>query len=337
MTNYDGKLLSKARAALEADRENNLAEQQRRVQEVYRRIPEVEQIDVRMRAQMADLVRLTLSRSKDLEARLHALRDENLSLQIKRAEMLTAHGYSIDYLDEIFSCELCHDTGLVNGNICDCLKKRYNQELTRELSSLLKNGSESFENFDLSLYPSVSVSSGGWSPRDSMKLVYEGCRKFAMNFPDVSSNLLLRGSTGLGKTYLSACIARVVAEKGYSVCYDTASNALEAFERQKFARDAEEADAAGIRVRRMLSCDLMILDDLGTEMTNSFVLSQLFLIINERDNRRKATIISTNLSIEDISERYSERTFSRIYGKYRMIKPAIRDLRIKLKRASSRK
>ena len=316
MTNYDGKLLSKARAALEADRENNLAEQQRRVQEVYRRIPEVEQIDVRMRAQMADLVRLTLSRSKDLEARLHALRDENLSLQIKRAEMLTAHGYSIDYLDEIFSCELCHDTGLVNGNICDCLKKRYNQELTRELSSLLKNGSESFENFDLSLYPSVPVSSGGWSPRDSMKLVYEGCRKFAMNFPDVSSNLLLRGSTGLGKTYLSACIARVVAEKGYSVCYDTASNALEAFERQKFARDAEEADAAGIRVRRMLSCDLMILDDLGTEMVTPMSLSALYTLINTRLNEGLPTIINTNCTDEDLERRYNPQICSRIHGDY---------------------
>ncbi len=316
MTNYDGKLLSKARASLEADRERNLSEQQRRIQEVYRRIPEVEQIDSRMRAQMADVVRLTLSKGIGLEEKLHALRDENLELQMKRAELLTANGYPIDYLDEIFSCGRCHDTGLDRGNICDCLKKRYNRELTEELSSLLKNGSESFENFDLSLYPSVPDSPGGWSPRDSMKPVFEGCRKFAMNFPDVSANLLLRGSTGLGKTYLSACIARVVAEKGYSVCYDSAASALEAFERQKFARDPAEAEAAGVRVRRMLSCDLMILDDLGTEMVTPMSLSALYTLINTRLNEKLRTIISTNCTDEDLDRRYTPQICSRIRGDF---------------------
>ena len=316
MTNYDGKLLSKARAALEAEKQSNLAEQQRRIQEVYRRIPEIEQIDTRMRAQMADVVRLTLSRGSDMETRLRALRDENLELQMKRAELLTAHGYPVDYLDEIISCGLCHDTGLVRGNICNCLKRRYNRELTKELSSLLKNGSESFENFDLSLYASVPDTPGSWSPRDSMRLVFEGCRKFATNFPDVSANLLLRGSTGLGKTYLSACIARVVAEKGYSVCYDSASSALEAFERQKFARDPEEADAAGARVRRMLSCDLMILDDLGTEMVTPMSLSALYTLINTRLNEGLRTIISTNCSDEDLDRRYTPQICSRIHGDF---------------------
>ena len=316
MTNFDGKLLSKARAALEADRERNLAEQQRRVQEVYRRIPEIEQIDSRMRAQMADIIRLTLSKGSDLEEHLHKLRDENLELQRKRAELLTEYGYPIDYLDDIVSCELCRDTGMVRDSICDCLKKRYNRELTRELSSLLKNGNESFENFDLSLYPSVPDSPGGWSPRDSMKLVYEGCRKFAMNFPDVSSNLLLRGSTGLGKTYRSACIARVVAEKGHSVCYDSASSALEAFERQKFARDAEEAEAAGVRVRRMLSCDLMILDDLGTEMVTPMSLSALYTLINTRLTEGLRTIINTNCTDEDLERRYTPQICSRIHGEF---------------------
>lgn len=315
MTNYDGKLLARARTALEEDRERNRVEQQRRMQEVYSCIPEMEQIDRLMRMQMTDLVRLTLSRGADLESRLHALRDENLDCQMRRTELLAAHGYPIDYLDEIVSCDICHDTGLVNGEICSCVKRRYNRELTKELSALLKNGNESFENFDLSLYPD-SAASEGWTPRDSMKLVFEGCRKFALNFPNVSSNLLLRGSTGLGKTYLSACIARVVAERGYSVCYDTASGALEAFERQKFARDPEEAEAASIRVRRMLSCDLMILDDLGTEMVTPMSLSALYTLINTRQNEGLRTIINTNCSDEDLERRYTPQICSRIHGDF---------------------
>ena len=316
MTNYDGKLLAKARAVLEEDRARNHAEQQHRLQDVYRQIPEMEQIDRTMRAQMTDLVRMTLSGGPDLENLLHDLRDRNLNLQMKRAELLTEHGYPIDYLDEIISCNICRDTGLVGEKVCDCVKKRYDHELTKELSSLLKNGNESFDNFDLSLYPAISSSSGGWTPRDSMKLVYEGCRKFALNFPNVSSNLLLRGSTGLGKTYLSACIARVVAEKGYSVCYDTASGALEAFERQKFARDPEDAEAAAVRVRRMLSCDLMILDDLGTEMVTPMSLSALYTLINTRLNEGRRTIINTNCSDEDLERRYTPQICSRIHGDF---------------------
>ena len=328
MSSFDGKLLSRARAALEADRENNLAEHQRRVREVYLQIPEIEQIDRRMRTQMAELVRLTLSRSSNLDTQLKALRDENLDLQIKRAELLTEHGYPVDYLDEIISCEICHDTGLANGQVCDCLRKRYNRELTRELSSLLKSGNESFENFDLSLYPSSPESGNSWSPRDAMKLVYEGCRKFAVNFPNVSTNLLLCGPTGLGKTYLSACIARVVAENGYSVCYDTASSALEAFERQKFARDPEEADAASARVRRMLSCDLMILDDLGTEMVTPMSLSALYTLINTRMNTGLRTIISTNCTDEDLDHRYTPQICSRIHGDFLKLPFSGTDIRL---------
>ena len=149
-----------------------------------------------------------------------------------------------------------------------------------------------------------------------MAVVFAGCRKFADRFPDVSSNLLLRGGTGLGKTYLSACIARVVAEKGYSVCYDSASTALEAFERQKFSRNPEEAEAASVRVKRMLSCDLMILDDLGTEMVTPMSVSALYTLINTRLNEHRRTIISTNCSDEELSRRYTPQICSRIQGEF---------------------
>ena len=313
---YDGKLLALARAGLEKDREANLAEHQRRIDEAYHWVPELEQIDLTLRSHMAELVRLTLSKPSDLQEQIRHLQERNLELQMHRAELLTENGYSIDWLDEIFTCPKCRDTGYVDAEICDCLRRRCNLEITKELSGLLKNGDESFDNFDLNYYSDNLEPESGCIPREAMAVVFAGCRKFADRFPDVSSNLLLRGGTGLGKTYLSACIARVVAEKGYSVCYDSASTALEAFERQKFSRNPEEAEAASIRVKRMLSCDLMILDDLGTEMVTPMSVSALYTLINTRLNEHRRTIISTNCSDEELSRRYTPQICSRIQGEF---------------------
>lgn len=313
---HDGKLLARAREALELDRAANQAEQQRRTEQVYRDIPQVEQIDDRLRGHMAELVRLTISRPPDLAARLEALKEANLNLQMRRAELLTAHGYPIEYLDEIISCPECQDTGLVNGVLCACMERRYNHELTKELSALLRNGNESFEQFDLNYYSDQPEAESGISPRQAMTIAFQACRHFAYSFPDISQNLLLRGGTGLGKTYLSACIARVVAEKGFSVCYDTAFSALEAFEKQKFSRSPEDAEAASVRVSRMLSCDLMILDDLGTEMVTPMSVSALYTLLNSRLNAGLHTVISTNCTNEELERRYTPQICSRIHGEF---------------------
>ncbi len=314
--NYEGKLLARARSGLEELHTKNLAEQQRRIAEIYQLIPEIEQIDRSMRFQMTELVRITLSRKPDLKDRIRQLQEQNIDLQMRRAELLTANGYPIEYLDEIVSCVKCRDTGFDGSGVCECLQRRYNQELTKELSGLLKDGDESFDNFDLSLYPDIPDPISGQIPRESMQAVFAGCKKFAMNFPNVSSNLLLRGGTGLGKTYLSACMARVISEKGFSVCYDTASSALEAFERQKFARLPEEAESASVKVQRMLSCDLMILDDLGTEMVTPMSTSALYTLINTRLTNGLRMVISTNCSDEELFRRYTPQICSRIQGEF---------------------
>ena len=313
---HDGKLLARAREALEQDRAANQAEQQRRTEQVYRDIPQVEQIDDRLRGHMAELVRLTISRPPDLAARLEALKEANLDLQMRRAELLTEHGYPIEYLDEIISCPECQDTGLVNGVLCACMERRYNHELTKELSALLRNGNESFEQFDLNYYSDQPEAESGISPRQAMTIAFQACRHFAFSFPGISQNLLLRGGTGLGKTYLSACIARVVAEKGFSVCYDTAFSALEAFEKQKFSRSPEDAEAASVRVSRMLLCDLMILDDLGTEMVTPMSVSALYTLLNSRLNAGLHTVISTNCTNEELERRYTPQICSRIHGEF---------------------
>ena len=260
----DGKLLADARDELERIRSANAAERSARIRSLYRRIPELESIDARLRSQMAELVGLALKKDAPPADAVKRLEEESLALQRRKRELLIQNGYPEDYLDEIYSCPDCRDTGYIGGRMCDCLKRLYNREITSELGVLLKNGDESFERFDLSLYGEYA---------ESMEIVFFTCREYAASFGKNSINLLFQGGTGLGKTYLSACIARTVAEKGFSVCYDTASSALDAFELRKFARDVETAAAASEKTQRMLDCDLMILDDLGTEMATPMAIS----------------------------------------------------------------
>lgn len=328
---YDGKLLARARDVLERQREENRAEQRRRTERVYTLAPEIREYDLQLRRQMAELVRLTVSKSDRLGEKLEELKRSNLELQQRRSEALAAHGFGPGYLDEIYSCPKCRDSGTYQGGVCSCLEKLYNAELTRELGTLLKNGDEGFERFNLNYYDSAPTASG-ISPRVVMQATYSGCLRFAENFPNVSGSLLLQGGTGLGKTYLSACIARVVAKKGFSVCYDSASSALDAFERQKFSRDAAEAQAADTRVKRMLSCDLMILDDLGTEMLTPISQSALYTLINTRLNQGLRTVISTNLTSEELEKRYSPQISSRIEGEFIPLPFVGQDIR-RLKRA----
>ena len=303
----DGKLLARARENLENIHADNVAEHYLRQEKIYSRIPEIERIDTRLRTQMVELVGLTLRGGAELNAAIKALEDESLALQKKKAELLVERGYEMDYLDDIFSCKTCRDTGYFGGKMCSCLKAMYNAEVTRELGTLLKNSDECFEKFDLSLYGDA---------RESMEIVYNTCREYANSFSERSMNLMFQGGTGLGKTFLSACIARVVAGNGHSVCYDTASSALEAFETKKFSRDAQTAENAAVKVERMLDCELMILDDLGTEMPTPMSVSALYTLINTRLVNGRKTVISTNLTDAELSKRYNPQICSRLEGEF---------------------
>lgn len=325
---YDGKLLARARDELEDIRSNNRTQMQLRKDRVYGTVPRIAVIDRRMREQMTQLVRLTIGGRENLKENIKKLEEENLDLQVEKAELLTAFGFPQDYLNEIYSCEKCHDTGIYQDRVCECLDKLYNKELTKQLGTLIRHGDESFEKFDLSLYSDSLDTRYNVVPRQSMGRVYEICRRFADIFPNVASNLLMQGDTGLGKTYLSACIARVVAGKGFSVCYDSSFSAIEHFEKQKFSRDSEDGITADRRVKRMLDCDLMILDDLGTEMPTPMSLSALYTLINTRLVNGKKMIISTNLSDEELKKRYTPQIASRIIGDFVHLPFAGEDIRL---------
>ena len=325
---YDGKLLAKARGELERIREENRIKLQRRQDKIYAAIPEIRDIDRSMQGHMFKLTRLTLSGAPDIKERINEIERENLDLQARKAELLVSRGYPTNYLEPEYYCPVCQDRGMVGAGICSCVEKLYNKALTYELGSLIKHGDESFERFDLNLYSNVpDAKYGGTVPRQSMEKTFAACRSFADNFPDVSANLILQGDPGLGKTYLSACIARVVAQKGLSVCYETAVAALDAYEQQKFCRDSAEGGEAAAKVRRMSDCDLMILDDLGTEMPTPMAMSALYTLINTRLVKGKKTIISTNLSDEQLEKRYTPQICSRLAGEFLHLPFAGEDIR----------
>lgn len=315
----NGIYLARAREQIAQQRAENEREHRRRVDDAYRRVPGLRALDQTLQQQMITLVGLTMRHGSDPTDELRALERANLDTQAQRAELLTAYYLPVDYTDDIYTCPDCRDTGYVHGQPCRCLLRRYNAELTRDLSRLLQSGDESFEHFDLTLYDE--------SARPKMERVFQVCRTFAQTFRPGTMNLLLQGSTGLGKTYLSACIARVVAGAGYAVAYETAASALDAFECAKFQRSSADGEAAAQRVEQYLGCDLMILDDLGTEMITAYSTSALYTLINTRLTRKKATIISTNCSNEELQKKYTPQILSRIAGEYQTLPFAGRDIR----------
>ena len=182
---------------------------------------------------------------------------------------------------------------------------------------MLDLGNQSFESFSLEWYSETEDPALGVSPRENMDWICRTCKRYAAGFGQGSGNLLLTGDPGLGKTFLSAAIAREVSAEGYSVVYDTAVHIFDRFEARKFGRELGEAVEAD--VERVMDCDLLILDDLGTEMTTPFVQSALYSILNGRITDRRATILSTNLKLDELARRYTPQIASRIEGEYQVL------------------
>lgn len=321
---YDGKILARARALIDEKRAENEAEREKREAYAYGLIPELREIDAALARLMAGMATRALS-GGDMSEAVRTVRDEAGALAAKRAALLRENGLPEDYTDCKYSCGKCRDTGYVLGRPCDCLKAEYKAQAVNELSSMLDLKGQSFDLFDLKYYDDRRDKNGD-SPRSIMAATYDFCKRYALDFRNTSPSLLFRGGTGLGKTFLSACIAKVVSDKGYSVVYDTAVSVFEAFETQKFCKN-ESGEPAGSKVRRYLNCDLLILDDLGTEMTTGFTQSALYTLINSRLQNGGKTIISTNLTEDELRLRYTPAVVSRIEGEYTVLRFAGKDIR----------
>lgn len=330
---YDANILHRATLRLEAERRSRQERVERMRRQAYERQPKLLQLDKRLQATMAQLVAATLRQGGDPVRAVQEVREKNLDLQQERAVLLGSLGLPPDALDDKPACPLCGDTGWRGAQMCQCLKKLCAQEQIQELSKLLDLGEQSFDSFRMDYYSETPYPGKGTSPRKNMELTYDVCLNYAQKFEScLFRNLLMSGPPGLGKTFLSACIARAVSEHGYSVVYDTAGNIFAQFEAKKFLRDSADGQDARDETRRYLNCDLLIVDDLGSELTTQFTQSALYELINTRLVAERHTVISTNLSLEEIARRYNPQIASRIEGEYHVLHFFGDDIRMLKKR-----
>jgi len=312
----DGKILVRAKAALEERRRQHEETFLRRLQKVYAQAPRVQKLDAELRSTMVELIGVALG--SDAASKVEDIRLKNIKLQEERRDEIKRAGFPDNYLSDEYMCASCNDTGYIGTKMCDCLKELYKEEQRESLSSLFKLGNETFDNFDLSYYDDTPSPETGLSPRRSMEVVYETCVEYARKFGNRSMNLFFNGAPGLGKTFLSACIARVVADNGFSVVYDMAMSIFAKFEDAQFQR-TDDLEGTRNEIKRYLECDLLIIDDLGTEMTTKFTIPVLYEIINSRLVSGKKTVVNSNLTLSELNHRYSEQIMSRLEGEYQVL------------------
>ena len=319
---YSAEVVRRARERLAQAREDRESENRQHLFEAYERVPRLKEIDLQLRRTMAMAAQAAFVNGSDAQEAMARVREENLQLQLER-QALAAEYFEEGYLDDSPICDCCGGLGYVGSTMCECLRELCRQEQKKELS-LLSGGKENFSQFRLDYYPDRPDPKIGASPRFIMERNFKTCRTYAATFAPSSGNLLFNGGTGLGKTFLSACIARTVADRGYSVVYETASHLFTKMERAKFGNDEE----ARKEIQKYNTCDLLIVDDLGTEMPGQFVTAALYTLVNDRMLENKPMIISTNLNIEEIKRRYSPQIGSRLEGGFRLIPFLGEDIRV---------
>ena len=320
---YSAEVLQRARARLAAAKADRESENQQHLTEAYERVPRLQEIDRQLRMTMAMAAQAAFVNGGDAMQAMEAVKQKNLSLQQERQQL--AHLYFEEgFLDDSPICDHCGGSGYVGATMCECLQELCRQEQKKELT-LLNVGRETFDQFRLDYYPERMDPKLGVSIRSVMEKTFQTCRKYAHTFTEKSGNLLFSGDTGLGKTFLSACIARTVADRGYSVVYESAGHLFAKLERAKFEND----ESAREETKKYTACDLLIIDDLGTEMGGQFVSAALYTLINDRLLAGKPMIVSTNLNSDDLSRRYSSQIASRLRGSFIRVAFLGEDIRVK--------
>lgn len=320
---YSADVIQRARERLannNAERESLMGQ---RLAVAYQQVPRLQEIDRLLRQTMAETMRAAFSSGENVQAAIEGIKEKNLSLQQERQALIDAN-FQPGWLEETGICSRCGGSGYIGSTMCTCLKQLCLEEQEKELT-LLAGSEASFADFRLDYYANATDPQLGVNVRTVMAKTLDTCRQYARNFGTNPGNLLFSGDTGLGKTFLSACIAKEVAANGYSVAYESAVHLLTNMERAKFENDEEARE----KVKKYTSCDLLIVDDLGTEIVGQFTLTALYTLINDRILQGKATIISTNLTTDGIARRYNPQIASRLRGNFQRVAFIGEDIRLK--------
>ena len=300
-------------SAYERERLQNKALLQERKALVFEKYPRISEIDKEIKIGYLEAARLSLQKDVN-DALIKEIQAKSRELTKEKKKLLVEAGYPKDYLDPIYCCKSCKDTGYVGDSKCQCFIKRLTDALY--LQSNLQNilSKENFNTFSTEYYSKENYPDRVYTPYDNINNILNRSRKFIENFDsNIRDNLLIYGETGLGKTFLTNCIAKELLDKNHTVLYLSANELFENVLAEYLIKQKDDMEAL---YNYIYSCELLVIDDLGTEFTNNFVMSQLFEIINTRKNRNLSTLISTNLSVQQLRDRYSERIMSRIIDSY---------------------
>lgn len=297
---------------------------QERREQVYREVDGYQELDDSVASVSVEYGKKSLAGNTSALDELH---DVLTDLSAMKEQLLTASGLPATYLEPIYDCPDCQDTGFINGVKCHCFLQRMTSILYEQSNIRRMLEQENFDSLSYDYYEGEDLL--------HFQNAVKNCTAFVDSFPSDYRNLFFYGTVGTGKSFLSGCVARELIEKGHSVIYFSASGLMDVLSRYSF--DYKNKESLYNTYEDLYNCDLMIIDDLGTEMTNSFVTSRLFSCLNERHLRKKATIISTNLSLEELRDRYSDRIFSRITSNYHVCKLSGPDIRMYKKRMLNRK
>ena len=301
-----------------------------RTEALHKEIPELEELQGQIIQLSFQQARNELLQPEQAQSTAARYARHMQALFEKKQALLEEHGYPKDYLSPVYTCPDCHDTGYIDGRPCHCLTKAQADFLyaNANLSDILLE--ENFDTFDSEYYDDTTVNDNlSLTPKENINKLKDICLDFIKHFDDAYDNLIFYGPTGVGKTttFLTHCIAKELLDTGHTVVYLTSLQLFDILEKGRFGKD-EESEQIRTKTDYLIHSDLLIIDDLGTEFANSYTSSRLFYCINERILRRKSVVISTNLSLSDIRNMYSERIFSRLTSAYKLLKLAGADIRL---------
>lgn len=319
--NYSSEVLTRARAILAQQKADRESQNAARLQAAYARVPRLKEIDMALISTMAQAAQAAFLQGSDGKTALERARQSNLQLQEERKALVERY-WEPGYLNEEPICPHCGGNGYIGAQMCQCLKALCVQEQRKEMGAAFQNAG--FDTFLLDYYSDVVIPQVKMSPRTVMEKTLNSCRRYARNFTMEAGNLLLSGGTGLGKTHLALAIGAAVGEQGYSVCYETAASLFGKLEKAKFTPSEENSREA----EKLEKCDLLIIDDLGTELPGQFVTAALYSLLNTRLLAKKPMIITTNLNVDEVANRYSGQIASRLYGEFKRLTFLGSDIRI---------